>query len=407
MFPKILDYARLIFLFIVILYTIIAAYYFFHLPIGFGDESLFISDLEFIKSKGWIEAIKKNVSIPYMLLAYPFSFLFENYISLRLVNVLLLLCLLGYFFYSRNNKRQSFYGYVFFYISSISFFYLGINDILFAVSLIIFINEGYLLIREKEGNVHIAFIFLLIAIFTRELFIVYLPLIFLLIYVLFMQGKVKISIMATIGITLVSLLLLNTPSIIENGTLSYDRKSPPPESDVTWAQRQYLAQVMVNNGDLSNGQHPSWEQTQEFIKTNGKESLPDGILGGLTHDFKLTVGEFFKDFLYSVYFGTRQLGLILLVTLGFVFFRIFKSGKIEWENLIPILTLLMLSVFSLIIISYVELRWLIPVFFMSIVYYDDLVNEIKIPAYLVLVNYLIITLFSSYGIMTILNLMAV
>lgn len=407
MFPRILEYSRLIFLLSVLLYSVIAAYYFFHLPIGFGDESLFISDLDFIKSHGWIDAIKKNVSIPYMILAYPFSLFLENYISLRLVNVMLLVGMLAYFFYSTSNKRLTFYGYAFFYISSISFFYLGINDILFAVSLIIFINEVYLLIKEKGGKLHLAFIFLLIAIFTREMAIVYMPLIFLLIFVLFRLRKINTSVLATIGITFSLLLLLNTPSIIENGSLSYDRKAPPPEAGVTWAQRQYLAQLMVNNGEMENGQHPSWQQTQDYINANGEKSLPNGILGGLTHDFKLTVVEFFKDFLYSVYYGTRQLGLILLFSLFYAFFRIYKVGKIELENIVPILTLLMVSIFSLIIISYVELRWLIPVFFMTIVYYDDLGNELKIPSYLVLCNYLVLILFSAYGIKTILNLMTV
>ena len=139
MFPRILEYSRLIFLLSVVLYSVIAAYYFFHLPIGFGDESLFISDLDFIKSHGWIDAIRKNVSIPYMILAYPFSLFLENYISLRLVNVMLLVGMLAYFYYSNNNKRLTFYGYVFF-LHQLDQFFLFRNQ---RHSFCCFINNFY------------------------------------------------------------------------------------------------------------------------------------------------------------------------------------------------------------------------------------------------------------------------
>ena len=72
--------------------------------------------------------------------------------------------------------------------------------------------------------------------------------------------------------------------------------------NVTWTQRQYLAQILVNNGELENGQHPSWEQTQRYIRLHGEDSLPDGILKGITQDYLLTIKEFFKDLIFSIFY---------------------------------------------------------------------------------------------------------
>ena len=160
---------------------------------------------------------------------------------------------------------------------------------------------------------------------------------------------------------------------------------------------------MVNNGELANFQHPSWEQTKEYIANNGKESLPDGILNGITYNWQLTVSEFFKDFGYSVLYSFRSLGLMLLFTIGFLFRQQYKTKKIDMSYFVPFSTLLMLMIFSFIIISYVELRWLSPVFIMTLVYYSELEEQKKISKYFVLANTIVLCLFSIYGMFRIFN----
>ncbi|MDO9137011.1 MAG: hypothetical protein Q7U21_04255, partial [Lutibacter sp.] len=193
-------------------------------------------------------------------------------------------------------------------------------------------------------------------------------------------------------------LVFNLPSIIENGTLSYDKKSPPESMNVTWTQRQYLAQMMVNKGELENGQHPSWAQTQQYLNLHGKDSLPDGVLKGITQNYQLTIKEFFKDIAFSIFYGTRQLGLMLLFSILFLANQVYKTKSIELKYFVPMATLTMLFIFSLIIISYVELRWLIPVFIMTIVFYDDLERSDKINKYVVFSNIAVLCLLSTYGI---------
>jgi hypothetical protein len=392
-----------LFKYITLAYLIVGAYYFISLPTGGGDETLFVSDLQLIKNVGWQEAIVKNISIPYMLLAYPLSLVMENYVALRLVNIVLFLVLLGYFYYVSNLKTKTFYFYILFYISTVGYFYLGTNDSLFFVGLIVFFNEVNNAANDKNKNFNLALSAIIVAFFTRQLFLVYLPIIFIGLYILYKSGS-KFSIKSFIPLGIfVLFILLNIPSIEKNGSLSFDRKSPPQGLGVSWSQRQYLAQLMVNDGEMANGQHPSWEVTKQYLDKNGKESLPDGILNGITYNYQLTIKEFFKDFASSMAYSFRSLGFMLLFTLLYWFKGITTNKKMKLNYFVPFATLTMLMVFSFIIISYVELRWLMPVFIMTIVYYSQIENQNKISKYFILANYLILCLFSVYGIIRILN----
>jgi len=394
--------AAVLFQYSVIAYFFIAIFYFMNLPTG-GDEFLFLSDLQLIKNGGWYDAIAKNVSIPYLVLAYPLSFFLEDFVALKIVNVLLLVVLLVYFYYVKKIKSKTLYSYVLFFISTVGYFYFGTNDCLFFVCLIVFFNEVHSAAKAKEVHFNVALSALIIAFFTRELFLVYLPIVVFGGYILYQSGcRFTKKTFFPLGIFIL-LLLLNIPSLEKNGSLSFDRKSPPQGLGVSWSQRQYLAQLLVNKGELANFQHPSWEQTKEYIEKNGKESLPDGIVNGITYDWQLTIKEFFKDFGYSILYSFRSLGLMLLITLGYWIRQLYKNRKIEISYFIPFSTLLMLMIFSFIIISYVELRWLSAVFVMSIVYYSGLEGQKSISKYFIFTNYIVLCLLSLYGIIRIFN----
>lgn len=397
MFEKIALNAEILFKCSSIVYLFFGLYYFLNLPIGGGDESLFLSDLQLIKNIGWQEAIEKNISIPYMLLTYPLSLIVDDFLALRIVNVGLLVLLFLYFFYISEVKTKTLYYYFLFFISTVGYFYFGTNDCLFFVSLIVFFNEVNNAVNNKNINFNLALTSLVIAFFTRELFLVYLPIILLGLYILF-RNKFKFSIRTFFPLGFIILfLILNLPSIEKNSSLSFDKKSPPKGLGVSWSQRQYLAQLMVNNGEIENFNHPSWEQTKAYIDKNGKSSLPDGILNGITFDYQMTFKEFFKDFGYSITYSGRALGLMLLITLGYWFRLLYKNRKVELIYFIPFSTLLMLMIFSFIIISFVELRWLAPVFMMTIVYYFQLVEQKKISKYFILANSLVLCLLCFYG----------
>lgn len=381
----------------VIIYSLISFFYFILKSAGGGDESLFINDLELIKNDGWIVAIKKNISIPYMMLVYPFSFFMKNYIALRVVNSILLLVLFFYF-YKNKSCKGNLYGYFLFFIATVGYFYSGTNDSLFIICLIVFINEVNNLINDNKWNGTLAISVLIVASFTRELIIVYMPIIFLAIYFIYrVRGWSDIKIFYPLTIFAI-LLVFNLPSIIEKGEISHDLKSPPSNINATWSQRQYLAQLLVNKGELKNFQHPSWEETETYLAINGENSLPKGVLEGIFIDINLTIKEFFKDLGYSLFFGFRQLGLILVFTIFFLIKDVYSSRGLNNNFFIPISLVIMLIIFSLIIISYVELRWLAPVFLTTIVFYNNYELENKVSLSWQNFNLFILTLLSLYGI---------
>ena len=117
----------------------------------------------------------------------------------------------------------------------------------------------------------------------------------------------------------------------------------------------------------------------------------------LLFDPVMTIKEFFKDFLYIALYGSRQLGLMLPIVLLLFLKRFIKDRKLSSAVFIPTAVLTMAAVFALIIISFVELRWLGPVFVAAIAYFYGLEVKRKIPRLLIEANYLVITLLSWYG----------
>lgn len=406
LFQKYSSLLGLVFKISVLIYFIISFYYFFFLSeAGGGDESLFVSDLIFIKTNGWISAIEKSISIPYMLLVYPFSFYLKEYVALRIANVFLLVLLVLYFFKLAKIKTSSFYFYLFFFVATSKYFFAGTNDAIFFTGLVIFITEVFYFIENKVINSQVlAFSGLIVSFFTREMFVIYLPLVMLSLYFLYKNGFSFFNKKMIFPILLFFFFIgVNIPSLKLNNKLSYDDKTPPSEIKASWSQRQYLAQLLVNKGELQNFSHPSWEQTQEYLIVNGPNSLPDGIVEGLIFDYSLTIKEFFKDFYYSMFFGLRQLGLILLFPFYFIIRNLKIQNILNPEMYIPYSLILMLCIFSLIIISFIEPRWYISVFICAIVFYNKNQDEKKINPYYILINYLVFICFSFLGIYSVLH----
>jgi hypothetical protein len=387
-------------------YFLISFYYFFYLSKGGGgDESLFINDLIFIKTNGWFLAIEKNISIPYMLMGYPFSLFLTEYMALRTANVFLLLLLLLYFFKIAKIKASPFYYYLFFFLATSKYFFAGTNDALFFTGVIVFMTEVFYFIEKKKMNSQVlAFSGLIVSFFTREMFLIYLPVVMLGFYFLYKNEFSFLKKKMIFPILLFFFFIgVNFPSLKLNNKLSYDDKKPSSEIKASWTQRQYLAQLLVNKGELQNFSHPSWKQTQEYLIVNGPKSLPDGIIEGLTFDYSLTIKEFFKDFYYSMFFGFRQLGLILLFPFYFIIKNLKKENILNSDMYIPYSLILMLCVFSFIIISFIEPRWYIAVFICAIVFYDQYEVQKKISSYFISTNYIVLIFFSIYGIYNLLH----
>jgi hypothetical protein len=382
---------------VIVISFIIGTYFLITRPASSGDESLFVNDLNLIKSQGWITAIATKVSIPYLLLAYPFSFFLPDFMALRLVNVLLFLLLLLYFVKWGAIKNKMFFFYLLFY-SSTGWFTAGTNDVIFVVCSIVFFNEVYKALEDKQNSkVTLLWCSLIVVFFTRELFYVYAPIFLFSLYLLYRKGILLFQKPLIPLALFVFFIVVNIPSLQKNHALSYDHKMPPKEVKATWGQRQYLGQLLVNEGKLENYQHPSWEETEAYLDKNGVKSLPISTLDGMLFDYKLTITEFCKDFA-DVFKGTiRQMGLIMPIILCFLLYQVFRQ-KITYNLYVPFVNLVMIAIFSLIIISYVESRWLIAPFIMGMLYYSDIEWDKKINSNLIYLNYTATIAISVYGI---------
>lgn len=379
-------------------YLLLALYYFLSKQAGGGDEGLFLSDLQLIADSGWSAAIQKGISIPYMLLVYPLSQWIEPYLALRLVNVLLFGGLLAYFYKVRGFTQFNFYALVFFFYSTVGYFLAGTNDALFIICLVIFIVETQAILSATEKSSLIWWgSSLVVAFFTRELIVVYAPVVLLGVYFILKNKKAQLRSLLIPSLVLVLFLAFNLPSLQSNHALSYDQKLPPSTTTATWVQRQYHAQLLVNEGKLANYNHPNWKQTQQYLDENGAASLPATMSEALLFNPKLTIKEFLKDFFYVAVYGSRQLGLILGILMFLFLKRFVKDRKLSSATFIPTAVVGMVGVFAMLIISFVELRWLGPVFVAAIAYFYGLVEKKKIPKLLVDANYVVIILLSWYG----------
>ena len=379
-------------------YLLLALYYFLSKPAGGGDEALFIADLQLIAKSGWSAAIHKGISIPYMILVYPLTFLVKPVIALRGVNILLFGGLLLYFYRVQGFKNLNFYALLLFFYSTVGYFLAGTNDTLFVVCLVIFMVETHAILASNEkSSLFWWATAVVVAFFTRELIIVYAPVLILALLFILKKRKGNVRSLIIPALLLVLFVALNIPALSQNKMLSYDKKLPPKTTTATWVQRQYLAQLLVNEGKLANYNHPNWNQTQEYLDKNGASSLPSTIVEALLFDPKMTIKEFFKDFLFISIYGTRQLGLILGIVFILLLNQFIMKRKLTVALFLPTAVLLMTTIFALIIISFIELRWLAPVFISAIVYFYLLTMKGKIPKLLILANYVFMTLLSWYG----------
>lgn len=405
---KLNKFIRIFFYVLSVLYFLVASYHYLNRSgTAGGDEFYFIADLDLIQQSGWMQAIEKNISIPYLLLAYPFSLFLPNFVALRLVNVLLLICFFYYLKWSTFKNRLSIHlFYLLFYISAVGFFYLGTNDTLFFLSIAVFLIEVYKASYGRSYNFNLAFFALILSAFTRELFVVYIPIVMFGLFILLKTSNIKRRISRYTlfpAFLLVALLFLNIPSLLKNGSLSYDKKSPPAGIASTWSQRQYLAQLEVNQGNLVFHSHPSWEETDAYLKENGEDALPRNFFDGITHDLGLTFKEFFKDLSWVTIYHTRTLSLMLVFVVLYFARRFFYNPELSFIYFAPVSIITMILIFSFIIISYVELRWLAPIFILSIIVFGELEKKRKMPKILFDLNIYCLLFLTTFGLFRLLN----
>lgn len=382
---------------IVLIYALVSiSYWMFFLAAGVGDEGLMAHYLEESKVKGYYWLIQAgNFSIPYSLLVYPLGLLVPGFVALRISSLIGVVFLFIYLTKVMDFKSANFRNHLLFYLFSGSFL-LGTNDNLLFCLLTVFFTEVYLVLVKRQERLPVyALISVVTSLFTRQMAVIYLPVILAGLFLVYFRKKIFWKEYQAILVTSLFWFGLNLPSIQENGFISFDNKDTKSQLGMSWVQRQYLSQLSANEGKIPEFSHVTWEETYEYVQENGQGSLPRTNLEALVFDPLLTVKEFLKDFAYMIYSGFRQCGLaVVFPVFGLGLF--YKSGNKGIGYLSLSQSFLMLSI-SFIIISYVEIRWLAPVFLMGLIGLEESIRSKQAPVHLDLVNQLILFALSIYG----------
>jgi hypothetical protein len=340
---------------------------------GAGDESHFIAALEMIRTQGWESATRFGISIPYLLLALPLQLFIPSYLALRIVNLLLLFIFIWYVYNKIRIQHTFTLSILISYIATSSFYLFGTNDALLSITLGIFFTETYFLIRDRFfANPTWALVSLCVAFFTRELFLIYLPMVLLTLFIAWKHRALTRKSLYITGVFSLFMILLNGYALKHNQRLSYDNKIAPP--GLSWTQLTYLSQLEANAGRRPEGQYVSWDELRTYLDTHGEGSLPNSIGESIFFDLRFTLSESVKNMKSSIISLIRQLGLLLIFPFLTFFMFTYKHDRIRQGYLIALLWGI-LCIFCLIIIATVELRWLAAIVLTYLTTSYDYTNE--------------------------------
>lgn len=350
------------------------------IPYPVGDESVFQRDLLLANSNSYSISISHNISIPYTYLTLMiFKLIGNSIIALKLVNFILTTLVISFLINSfkkihSGEKLTYFITYLFFFIGTVGYFFIGTNDTLFYLGLIVLTTEVYLYLLGKGFNFGLVLATLAITSATRDMIIIFIPLIFLSFFFLMKNNFNRSTIIYFLIVPVIFVLILNISNIFNGLKLSYDSKHPPENySNLNWTQRQYLSQLQVNSGKIPNKSHVSWNYLNEYLKVHGQHSLPGSLLESLFFDIKLTFKEFAKDFFDVLFYSTRQVGFSIFFIFYQLYFLLRNKINVTFNKdfYVFLVVILYILLFSFIIISFVELRWLCVPFVLSIFYFVD------------------------------------
>ncbi len=371
--------------------------YYSQLPLASGDSGLFAENAKQLL-EGEVTLTNNNgFSFFYHLLSLPLAYFFGTFEGNRIFNVVLAVVFVGYAFANcKSLYSRILWSLPFFTAATLD---VGTNDLLFQFFLFIGLHRLYLAIDSKEKLSGFGLTALVAAICIRPLFVMYIPVLVVL-FGFFFWNRLKFTKRDVLSASslLVFFCVVNCVSLFNKGKLLYDNKEPDPKLGVNWIERQYLSQLAVNEGKIPNYTHVSWEEVNHYKKENGENSLPKTLIQAVTFDLRLTLLEGVKDFLYILKDGTRQTGLTLLLVLLFPIFSLRKSDFFH-RNILSFTVLVGVLTFAVVIISFVEMRWLVPLMLLASIHFESVVrkNFSKQAALLILTNVLFGSLIAFYG----------
>lgn len=335
--------------------------------IPLGDENYFIDELARLKNNGFWNTFSGGISYTYLSISYLLSELFNmsNLYAMRLsslISAVLFLISLAFVIKKYLNTLSiqiiAFLAIVHITVT-LQFYFSAINDYTFFLFILWSLEHANSYrIKLKYKPLIYSFIFLFLAWLTRPMTIMYIPGIFLIIFWknLNLRAIKQISLSALPGVII--FLMIQTPALITYGSFKHENKNPD-DLPYNWSQRQYVAQLMYERGTLNPPEWATWEDVAMYLNTHGENALPRNLKESLTWDLTRTIREFFYDSISSLRYTLRFTGI-------FLFFLIpvyLRNKKLTFNPTVDFfyatIALYLIFFFSFIIITNVEVRWLL------------------------------------------------
>ncbi|WP_341220845.1 hypothetical protein [Polaribacter atrinae] len=353
-------------------------------PVPSGDEGSFLKVFNIFVNSGFSEANIYGNSTIFNCIAYLFYLLgFDSLTSLKITSLsfavlsIILLCFLieKYFNYLPRLYKN---GIMLTSVNAMivmSFIFTGINDIFMTFFTVLFFFIFYR-IKGEKGNenailyLYMGFIFALM-LSTRKVSVLIFPTFAFVLGIFFYNQKLSFKLIFYKSLKilisfLIGLLLFNYPSLKEKGTLSFHEKKIEQE-DVSWPQLQYLSAIWLEEGRVKYGEHCKPKDVVAYISENGNQSLPNSILETITFNIPRTIRTYVRETTYLIKPYTRLLGGIFILGI-FLFFRGILKKEINLQKIINNEIVIFFINYSLIIVliicSYIEPRWLMPLIFL-------------------------------------------
>lgn len=153
-------------------------------------------------------------------------------------------------------------------------------------------------------------------------------------------------------------MLVQIPSISQTGRLSYESKG----ADGDWGDRNWVTRHMrKSNGGIFSYQRAEWREVEQFKQDFGDDSIPQSLTSMIGRDPKFVADNFVSNLMIRVpYVMFSSIGIFFFIFLDLLRRPRWLLGKNSSQ---PRLLFLLVAAsvclgVSLVIINYVEQRWL-------------------------------------------------
>jgi hypothetical protein len=351
---------------------------------GFNGDEYYLNNIYNLKDL----TFEKITSLPsqlYILFASIVDhFLHNPKLSTRLISFLFFLLILIYFGFkikklnTRNFVKVQFFLILLFVLTLTRQPFIGTSDFsayFFLIILIIELNECFF--KDSEMSIQKMFIlsfFLASSIITRPTVIVILIVyLFSLIYIF--RGKIfKFRLVNIIPIiSIFFIILMNFGSLKNNGCIILDVKEVPKNEGTNWLERNYLMAKFWDEDKIPKSKWLSSEEVLEYKRKNPSAFIPKSNLDLMINEPRLYIKQMIRMFISANYTMFLYINVFYLITIYIIFkksnqnksfFNQNNSFELIDKNRIKlILFLFYLSVifFSFLAVKLFEFRWVIPI----------------------------------------------